>query len=226
MKYLLINGSPKSENSNSMKLTRAFMEGAGWTDGDKVDVSKANIKGCMGCYTCWLKTPGVCAIKDDMNDIFDKLVSADVVIWSFPLYYFSVPGILKNLIDRQLPMFTPVMSEGTKSGGHPPRFNLSKQRHILISTCGFWTAKGNYEGVTFMYDKSVGRRKYDAIFCGQGELFRMPEQNDRTGKYLEIVKRAGQEFAAGGISADTHLALAEPIYEQKEFEKMSNASLK
>ena len=60
------------------------------------------------------------------------LLSANLVIWSFPLYYYSVPGLLKNLIDRQLPMSLPFMCEsrdGNGSGGHPSRYDRSMVKH-------------------------------------------------------------------------------------------------
>ena len=128
MNILVINGSPKSGNSNTISLTRAFLDGAGWADVEIVDVAKAGVKDCLGCYSCWTKTPGKCVIDDGMGEILAKLIDADVVIWSFPLYYFNVPGCLKNLIDRQLPLNMPFMADGSKSGGHPARYDLSRQK--------------------------------------------------------------------------------------------------
>ena len=134
MKVLVLNGSPKNEHSNTMCLTRAFLDGAEWVEAEIIDVASANVKGCLGCFACWNKTPGKCVINDGMGEILDKMIAADVVIWSFPLYYFGVPGGLKNLIDRQLPLNLPFMAEGTGSGEHPPRYNLTHQKHIIIST--------------------------------------------------------------------------------------------
>ncbi len=225
MKVLIINGSPKGENSNTMKLTRAFAEGAGWKDAEIIDTAKAGIKSCLGCFACWNKTPGNCVINDSMSvSILPKIIAADVIIWSFPLYYFSVPGSLKNLIDRQLPLNLPDIAKDIKSGGHLPRYDLSRQRHILISTCGFWTIHSNYDGVTAMFDHCYGEGTYTTIFCGQGELFRVPEVKDRTDAYLEIVRRAGKEYSTGEIREDTFAELAEPLYPRDIFEKAADAS--
>ena len=46
-----------------------------------------------------------------MQQVIQDLLWADITVWSFPLYYFTVPGLLKNLIDRQLPMLLPFMEE-------------------------------------------------------------------------------------------------------------------
>ena len=115
MKILVINGSPKGIKSNTIKLTKAFL--AGMEEGaragdiafdvDELQVNRLDIRPCLGCFSCWSKTPGSCCIRDDMQEVIQKLLWADVTIWSFPLYYYTVPGTLKNLIDRQLPMVLP-----------------------------------------------------------------------------------------------------------------------
>ena len=72
MNILVLNGSPKGERSNTMKLTRAFLEGFAQNqsvDTDVVDIYKLNIHDCMGCFVCWSKTPGKCAITDDMTAV-------------------------------------------------------------------------------------------------------------------------------------------------------------
>jgi hypothetical protein len=159
-----------------------------------------------------------------MGEILAKIIAADVIIWSFPLYCFAIPGSLKTLIDRQLPLNLPFMANDSESGGHPARYDLARQRHIVISTCGFWTAEGNYDAVSSMFDRYFGKDGYAAIFCGQGELFRVPELKNRTDAYLEIVRRAGGEYARGGIEEVTLTELKEPLYPRKVFEKMADAS--
>ena len=124
MNILVLNGSPKGERSNTLKLAKAFLEGFTQTqsaDTEIVDIYKLNIRECLGCFVCWSKTPGKCAITDDMADVLQKILHADVVIWSFPLYYFSLPSRLKMVIDRQLPMALPFMEGDASAGGHRSR---------------------------------------------------------------------------------------------------------
>ena len=59
MKILVINGSPKGERSDTMHVTRAFIEGMGETY-DVIDSMHVDVKPCLGCYACWTKTPGEC----------------------------------------------------------------------------------------------------------------------------------------------------------------------
>lgn len=224
MNILVLNGSPRENKSNTMKLTRKFLEGAGWTDAEILNIGSMNINPCKGCFACWNKTPGKCVIRDDMNQILEKIIAADVIIWSFPLYYFNVPGGLKNLIDRQLPLNLPYMDRTSESGFHIQRYDLSKQKHIIISTCGFWTAKGNYSAVFSMFDHFIGKDNYTSILCGQGELFGYPQLSVKTEPYLEIVRRAGKEYINGKIEENTKRELKKPLFSREVFEDMADAS--
>lgn len=159
-----------------------------------------------------------------MQGVIDKILWADVVVWSFPLYYFGLPGQLKTLIDRQLPMSLPFMCTETESGGHPSRYDMSGKSTVVISTCGFYTAQGNYDCVTSLYDRLCGKGGYTAIFCGQGELFRVKELSERTDEYLSWVKKAGQEFASGGITGETRGKLDQNLFPRDVFEAMADAS--
>ena len=235
MKILLINGSPKGAKSNSLRLAHSFLDGIRDHESEReraVEVEELHlntlrIAPCKGCFACWKQTPGTCCMEDDMQTVIEGLLSANLVIWSFPLYYYSVPGPLKNLIDRQLPMSLPFMCEsrdGNGSGGHPSRYDRSGIKHVLISTCGFYSAEGNYDSVTRMFDHVLGQGKYTSIFCGQGELFRVKELSARTDAYLAAVRQAGKEYAGGRIREETETKLKALLYPREVFEKMADAS--
>ncbi len=235
MRVFVINASPKGSKSNTYKLTKAFL--AGMREGvelreerfevEEIQVSLQNIQPCLGCFSCWAKTPGRCCIQDDMGEVIQKRLWADVTIFSFPLYYFTVPGGLKNLIDRQLPMVLPFMVENetqTGNGSHPSRYDMSGKKIVVISTCGFYTAEGNYDGVHSLFDHMCGKDSYTTIFCGQGELFRVPELSKRTDEYLGYVKKAGKEYIAGEILLETRSELKQLLYPKETFENWADLS--
>lgn len=224
MRILVINGSPKGDRSNTMQLTNAFLSGIGDSEIRKVDLKDVTIRPCLGCFACWNKTPGKCCLGDDMQSVIDNMLWADVTVWSFPLYYFCVPGPVKNLMDRQLPMALPFMNAESESGGHPARYDMTGKRTVVISTCGFYTAEGNYDGVLSMFDHLCGKGNYTTVFCGQGELFRVPELRQQTDAYLADVKQAGREFASGAISRETRRKLNRLLFPREVFEAMADAS--
>lgn len=226
MKVLVLNGSPKGENSNTLQLTKAFCGGLAErvpADVEYLPVYEKEIRDCTGCFTCWKSTPGVCCLQDDMAQIIEKVLRADVIIWSFPLYYFSLPARLKALMDRLLPLNLPFMQKDAPGGGHPSRYDLSGKRFVAISTCGFYTPQGNYTAVDAQLDRLYGPGGYTSLYCGEGELFRVPALKKRTALYLADVHRAGREFAAGGITSATREKLAQPLYPREAFEQMADA---
>lgn len=231
MKVLILNGSPKGEKSNTLRLTEAFLEGLSENQrvqSEILPLYQMSIKPCLGCFACWSKTPGKCCINDDVAEVIEKILDAEIIIWSFPLYYYGLPSQLKALLDRQLPTVLPYMAArqdgNTDSGSHPPRYDMSGKRFMLISTCGFYTPAGNYDGLNLQFDRVFGKGGYETLYCGEGELFRVPELRKRTDEYLRIVKAAGAEFAAGAISRALKAKLSEPLYPREIFEKMADAS--
>lgn len=227
MKILVLNGSPKGEHSNTLKLANAFLDGilqADSADIHRVSINEQNLHPCTGCFSCWSKTPGVCIFQDDMAGLLQKILWADVILLSFPLYCFSLPSDLKNFIDRQLPLNLPFMEPGSESGSHPARYPMEDKRYVLISTCGFYTAEGNYDAVNAQFDKLWGKGRYTTLYCGQGELFRVPELQKRTDEYLRYVKMAGTEFVKGSITEETREKLNQLLFPKKVFEAMADAS--
>ncbi len=230
MNILVLNGSPKGERSNTLRLTNAFLDGIRQMQNEfppeieKLDIAQMEINPCRGCFSCWKSTPGKCCIYDDMETVLEKILKADLIIWSFPLYYFGLPGKLKTVMDRQLPLTLPFMESGAQGGSHPSRYDMSEKKTVLISTCGFYTAKSNYGGVTAQFDRICGKGNYTALFCGEGELFSVDELSDCTEEYLETVRRAGAEYVSVGIKEETFAKLNEPLFEREVFERMADAS--
>lgn len=230
MKVLVLNGSPRMERSNSLRLTHAFLEGLGETcdiDIEEITVSKMNIEPCLGCLNCWKRTPGKCFRDDDMAEAIQKYVTADLVVWSFPLYYYSLPGQLKCFLDRTVPINKPVMQDrldGKGNGMHVTRYDQSHQRHVLISTCGFFSYKGNYDAVLAQFDLILGVGNYTTLFCGEGEMMPVPPIQERVSEYLGHVTQAGRDYGKlGVILPETRKKLDELLIPKPKFEEMGNS---
>lgn len=103
-KVLLIVASPR-RNGNSEILCDEFMRGAkeaGHT-AEKIYLQKEKLGYCMACYAC--RNTKKCVQKDAGNEILEKMVVADAIVFSTPVYFYAMNGQLKTLIDRTLPRF-------------------------------------------------------------------------------------------------------------------------
>lgn len=98
-KVLILSGTPRKAG-NSDLLCDEFMRGAkeGGNEVEKIRVAEKNIGYCRGCYAC--KESGKCVIKDDMAEVLQKMIDADVIVLASPVYFYSIDAQLKALIDR------------------------------------------------------------------------------------------------------------------------------
>lgn len=106
-KVLILSGSPR-KGGNSDLLCDEFMRGAleaGHTV-EKIRVQEKKVGYCMACYAC--REQGVCAIKDDMADIMQKMIECDVMVLASPVYFYSIDAQLKAVIDRSVCRWTEV----------------------------------------------------------------------------------------------------------------------
>ncbi len=99
-KVLILSGSPR-KNGNSDILCDEFLRGAAeaGNEVEKIRVAEKNIGYCLGCYYC-ADHNGECAIKDDMAEVLQKMIDADVIVLASPVYFYSIDAQLKALIDR------------------------------------------------------------------------------------------------------------------------------
>ncbi len=230
MNILVFNGSPKSAESNTLRLAYAFLSGMKTELGataaiETIDVHGLHIEPCRGCFHCWTTTPGTCVIRDAMGELLAKIIKADLIIWSFPLYYYGMPSTIKALLDRHLPLNLPFITASPESGHiHPRRYENKPAANVVISTCGFYSIKNNYEALIKHCDL-LFKNDYVKILCPEGELFSRKELGDRTEQYLSYVRQAGREYAqTNSISAATMEKLNELLYAPDAYMAMANAS--
>ena len=101
MKKVLILSSSPRKNGNSALLCQQFAKGA-TEEGNAVeilDVARMKVAPCLGCNGCY-RNGGVCVQKDDMAEIREKLLAADVIVLASPIYFYSMTAQLKLVIDR------------------------------------------------------------------------------------------------------------------------------
>jgi len=133
MKVIGINGSPR-KNWNSAVVLNEALKGAE-SEGaqtEKIDLFDLKFSGCLSCFSCKRlggKSFARCALKDDLTDVLEKILAADAVIISAPIYYGDVPGAVRNLYERLL--FPPNLYSADGSTGYDRRIPVG-----LIYTMG------------------------------------------------------------------------------------------
>lgn len=218
MKILVINGSPKGEHSDTMVLTRAFLEGLG-ESAETIDTMALAVKPCLGCYACWRKTPGKCVQDDGMQAVLDKICEADLIIWSTPLYCYSFPSNLKAVIDRLLPLSTPLQRVNENGVTYHPSRMKNDVKMLLVSGCGFPDIKGNYDALIWQSERLFDG-KLPMILCCEAPLLNIESAKPATAPYLRMVCEAGAEYKrTGTLSEETENKLQAPMYPPELYRK-------
>ena len=101
MKILVLNGSPRPKG-NTAAMVNAFKTGAEKNGNEVVvmNIGTMNIKGCVACEYCHTKGAGACIQKDDMQNVYPEIASADVIIFASPVYYFGFSGQMETALSR------------------------------------------------------------------------------------------------------------------------------
>lgn len=109
-KVLVLSASPR-KGGNSDLLCDQFILGAkeAGNQAEKIFFSDKKINYCIGCYAC--KGSGNCIQKDDMAEVLDKMIAADVIVMATPVYFYTMDAQMKTLIDRTVPRYTEISNK-------------------------------------------------------------------------------------------------------------------
>ena len=208
MKILMINGSPKKEKSDTMHIARAFVGGMNEFAPNDVKIIHAiekNVKYCSGCFTC-MHNGGVCIHTDDMKEILDEIQTSDLLLFSFPLYCYGMPAPLKVIVDRILPLTSMRMKKMADDRYvHETQADVSGLKFMMICGCGFPNSKQNFEPAIAQF-KLMFPARSTVMTVPESPMFNAPEAAVVTVPRLELVRRAGREYAETGAVSKTLLA--------------------
>lgn len=128
MKAIFINGSPR-KNMNTAKMLNEAMRGAesAGAQTELINLYSINFLGCKSCFACKIKnskTNGVCALRDDLRPVLERVRQADVVVVGSPVYYSYPTGVVRAFMERWMfPVGTYLYErpEGTDGDAHQGR---------------------------------------------------------------------------------------------------------
>ena len=199
MKILVLNGSPKRGKSDTMHITRAFLDGmkdASQQEIRVINVIDRHIEYCTGCFTC-MRNGGTCIHDDDMRGILAEILDSDLLLFSFGLYCYGMPAPLKALLDRTLPLSSMAMQKVGERYEHVGQADFSHLRYLMICGCGFPNSRHNFEPAVAQF-KRCFPGNHTIITVPESPMFNSPEATVVTEPRLALVKLAGKQFAETG----------------------------
>ena len=231
MNILAINESPRGKNGNTEVLLKSFLKGCeeSGAEVETVYLKDKDIKHCNGCFTCRSKTPGKCIQKDDMEELLNKISQADVMVYATPLYYFTVTGMMKDFMDRMLPLNNREIIEVNGKATHPRRVKRETPvKTVLISNCGF---PGNYNffGLVETFKVMTKDNLAATILCGQGGALAYVNTYEPLKKmystYNSALMSAGREVVEQGyIKSETQAIIDTDFIPKEIYLKFANNS--
>lgn len=134
MKILILNGNPKADYVEFDSYIEDLKQSLGHKSHETKNIMLRNLQlhDCIGCYTCWLKTPGVCCFNDGIEDILKEYLAADVVILASPIIMYYVSALLKRVNDRLLPFGHPFLVLRDNRMAHVPRYSHYPKTTLLL----------------------------------------------------------------------------------------------
>lgn len=192
MKVIGISGSPRRDGNTETLLEKA-LAGARevGAETEKIVLSTCRYQSCLSCGAC--EKTGICVQKDDMQVVYEKIASADVMIFASPMYFYAVSGWAKSAIDRSQAFWSRkyILKE--------PSFAVNKKAYFI----GVGATKGER---LFESTKLVMKYFYDATgYEAAGEL--LIKNIDKKGdiqnypEYLEAARSLGKKAAEGAMEA-------------------------
>ncbi len=228
MKILVINGSPKKENSDTMHITRAFLEGMNEVSENEVHTIHAidrHIEYCAGCFSC-MRNGGKCIHDDDMRGILEEILASDLLIFNYPLYCYGMPAPLKALLDRTLPLSSMAMQKVDDRYEHVGQADFSHLKYLMICGCGFPNSRHNFEAAVLQFQRCFPDH-HTMITVPESPMFNAPEAAVVTVPRLALVKEAGRQYAASGAISDDLLAqITSPMIPEEQYIEIVNATVK
>ena len=227
MKILVLNGSPKKERSDTLHITRAFLEGMTAEDRHEIqtiDVIDQHIEFCSGCLAC-MRNGGICRHDDDMRAILEQILASDLLLFSFPLYCYGMPAMLKNLIDRTLPLSSMAMQQVGGRYAHVGQADYSHLRYLMTCGCGFPNSRHNFEPAAEQF-RLMFPSGHTIITVPESPMFNAPEAASVTVPRLALVREAGRQYSrTGTIEAGLLAQIGSPMIPEEVYAGIVNGQV-
>jgi len=134
VKAVIFNGAREDDpviNAIEASLIKLLAEN-GW-EVKAIALREKQIAGCLGCFGCWVKTPGICVIDDYGREAAKKIVQSNLMIWLTPVTFGGYSSELKKALDRSIPILLPYFESYKGQIHHKMRYDRYP-RLVVIGT--------------------------------------------------------------------------------------------
>ncbi len=231
MRVVVVNASPHMDKGTTAGVLNPFVEGMKEA-GAEVEIlytKKLKIKPCEGCFTCWVKTPGVCVHKDDdMPDVLKKM-GAEIWVLATPVYVDGMTGPMKTFLARMIPGAQPFFEMRDGHNRHPGRGIRQGGKVVLVSSCGFWELD-NFDPLVVhvkAYCKNANREFAGALRRPRAGALGPMVQAGIAADVVAAAKEAGRQVVADGkIREETLGVVRRELLPMNTYFEMANRSFK
>jgi multimeric flavodoxin WrbA len=231
MKVLLLRANPR-KTGHTQKLADLFVRGLRETRAvvTDVDLTTSTITPCLGCFHCWLETPGQCVHSDDMSALLRQVLDAEVLVCATPIYYYAMSSYLKAFFERTLPLAQPGLGpSGRGLTGNRIRYPEQWRGKKLVTIVAgalhepeaFRPANETFQLIADSLDLELSGQ----LTRPESYLLDYPLSKPKTLKTIEAAfVQAGRETGdTGRLSAETMKAASLPLaVDQEHFRDYSN----
>ncbi len=227
MKVLALNFSSRSGGQSKTDLMLnslvAGMRNAG-AEAKIVNQREKTVINCLGCYTCWTKSPGRCIHQDDMtNEMLPEWLESDIVVYGTPPYNYTMTAAMKVFLERTLPSIQPFFEIHEGRMFHPLRQKVPAA--VILSVSGMpdnnhFSALSSH--MKYIYE-SPGRKLLVEIYRPAAETMMNPFFKEKTRDILDATAQAGKELVQHmTVSSETMERITQPIVDPQFFTEMAN----
>ena len=229
MKVTIFNGSPRGKKGNTHFMVKEFSKGAeqAGAEVENIFLVKKKIRPCRGCLSCWIKTPGICVINDDMAELIYKFDESDIVVFATPVYVDNVTGIMKNFMDRLIAGADPHFEKD--EGGECVHIGKLEKpaKLVVISNCGF-PEQSHFQVLELLFRRVARNMRTEVI----GEIYRSGGTILREAplilrpvisNYKRLLQIAGMEIVEKQrLSEESRLRLEKPLISDEQYIAAAN----
>jgi len=116
----------------SLEFVEAWLAARDW-DVTTLKLSELDIAPCLGCFGCWIKTPGECVIDDTGRDVTRSIIGSDLVVYLTPILFGGYSYELKKVLDRAIGIISPFFRKARGEVHHKKRYD----RHPRVAAFGW-----------------------------------------------------------------------------------------